>query len=379
MTEFTPRVLFLSAPIGPPWTRRDKNLVRLIASNLSRYQARVLTHEGVVGVRDNVDTRAVWGPQAAGQPSLVRSLAVFNRVLSDTDANVVHLLWPADLAVASLVRTACSIRGLPVLHTLVHVPQTTVGIRYTTAGGTVVCQSRAAFERVRREEDVNAIHIPPGVVVRDPIPASRHAAIRESYGLPQGLPLCIYAGDYAHSNAARTVAATLPRVLRETECHFVMACRVQSQADREEQARIKEAVAADGNGHRISFVGEVKNLRELLSIASVQLFPVDSRFEKMSMPLVLLEGLGAGLATVVADKPPLDELIDAGAAIGVPPMQPVALAVAIVELLRDEERREELGRRGRELVQDRFEAARVVAEYEKLYDRALGIEGANAA
>ena len=158
-----------------------------------------------------------------------------------------------------------------------------------------------------------------------------------------------------------------------------MACRVQSQADREEQARIKEAVAADGNGHRISFVGEVKNLRELLSIASVQLFPVDSRFEKMSMPLVLLEGLGAGLATVVADKPPLDELIDAGAAIGVPPMQPVALAVAIVELLRDEERREELGRRGRELVQDRFEAARVVAEYEKLYDRALGIEGANAA
>jgi len=379
MSRFAPRVLYLSAPVEPPWTRSDKNLVRLLANHLTRYQARVLTHEGVVGVEDNVTSQPAWGARDPGEPSLLRAVSVFNKVLADTDAQIVHLLWPADLVVASMIRTACRLRGLPVVHTLVRAPRTTVAIRRTTAGNPVVALSRATLHRIEREGTVDAIHIPPGVRLHDPLPPSRHAVVRERHGLPQGVPLILYAGDYRHSNAARTVAATLPGSSREIDCHFVMACRIREQKDREEEARIKEAVAADGLAHHVSFVGEVRNLRELLAIADVQLFPADSHHEKMDMPMVLLEGMAEAVATVVADKPPLDELIDAGAAIGLPAMQPVSLAVAVVELLRDEKRRKALGQRGRALVDERFGIAAITRAYEDLYDRALGITAEPAA
>jgi hypothetical protein len=373
VSNYAPRVLYVSVAVEPPWTRSDKNLVRLVASNLTRYQARVLTHEGAVAVDDNVQTRPAWGRRSEFEPSFFKRISLINRVLADTDAQLIHLFWPADLVIASIVRGACSIHGLPMVHTLVRAPRTTVAIKRTTAGQPVVCLSQATLQRVQREGTVTAVYIPPGVRSMPALTAAKKASIRERYGLPHNQPICIYAGDYQHSNAARTVAATVPRVLREIECHFVLACRLRDQEDREEEARLKEAVTADGFAHRVSFVGEVKNLRELLAIADVQLFPADSHHEKMDMPMVLLEGMAEGLATVVADKKPLDELVDAGAAVGVPAMQPVALAVAIVELLRDDERRAEVGAAARSLIKERFSIAAVTEAYQALYDDALDV------
>ena len=205
-----------------------------------------------------------------------------------------------------------------------------------------------------------------------PTPCTSHP--ESSYGIPHGPALVTYAGDYRHSYAARTVAATVPRILRELDAHFIFACRIRDNRDLAEEARIRTAIAADGLSHRVTFINEVQSLRELFAISTVQVFPADSHQEKIDMPLVLLEGLSQGLATVVSRKPPLSELVDAGAAVGVPTCHPVALAVAVVELLREEPRRRELAERGRAVCLERFEVGGVAAAYEALYDRVLGFE-----
>lgn len=373
MTGYAPRVLYLSGPVEPPWTRSDKNLVRGVAANLRHYRARVLTHEGAVGVDPRVETEPAWGPRIGGHTPLGRRIGLFNRLLATGDVQLVHLFWPADLLVASVVRLGCRMRGLPVVHTLVRAPRTTVGIRSATAGQPLVCLSRETADRLRAEGLEDVILIPPGIQLGEAIPAARHRAIRERYAIPHGLPIVIYAGDYRHTNAARTVAATIPRILREIDCHLVLACRIRDDKDRDEAALIKEAIAADGLARKVTFLGEVKSLRELFAIASVQVFPADSHHEKMDLPMVLLEGMASGLATVVANKPPLEELVEAGAAIGVPSMAPVALAVAVVELLRDPARMQALGERGRKVVSERFDIRTIAARYETLYDNVLGV------
>ncbi len=372
MMRYRPRILMLSGPVEPPWTRGDKNLVRGIASHLDRYRARVLTHEGVVGIDSRYDQEPAWGPQGGGHTPLSRRLGLFSHLIQTGDAVLVHLLWPPDMVVANVVRAACRVRALPVIHTLVRAPQTTLGLRHAVAGDTVVCLTDATLARVRREGITDAICIPPGVAVGEPVAHTELAAIRRRYGIPQGPPLVTYAGDYRHSFAARTVAATVPRIVREVDAHFVFACRIRDDRDLAEESRIRAAIAADGLADRVTFINEVKSLRDLFAISAVQVFPADSHQEKIDMPLVLLEGMAEGLATVVARKPPLSELVDAGAALGVPACHPVALAVAVVELLREEPRRLELAQRARALALERFEVRRVAAAYEALYDRVLG-------
>lgn len=371
MSEYGQRVLYLSGPVEPPWTRSDKNLVRGIAANLQRYRARVLTHEGVTLDEDHIESEPAWGPRLGGHTPLGRRIGLFGRLIDQRQTALVHLFWPADLLVAGVVRTACKIRGLPVVHTLVRAPRTTVGIGRALAGSPVVCLTQETQHRLIQEGIAHTIWVPPGIAVHAPIPPGEKAAIRRKYRIPHGVPVVLYAGDYAHSNAARTVAATLPRVLRQTEAHFVLACRIRNDEDAREEARIKEAISADGIAHHVTFLNEVSSLRELFAISALQVFPADSAFEKMDLPMVLLEGMAEGVATVVANKPPLTELVQAGAALGVPPMDPVGLAVAVVELLRVPDRTQEMARLGRRLVEDRFDVRHVASRYEDIYDEVL--------
>ncbi len=365
-----PRVLLLSGPAEPPWNRSDKNLVRGLATHMTRYRPRVLTHEGVISTLPaHVETDPVWGPRVGGHTPIGRRLGLFGRLLSDTDADIVHLFWPADLLVAPVVRAACRMRGLPVLHTLVRAPRTTLGITRTVAAEPVVCLSQETLRRIQRDGIEDAVWIPPGVTISPPDATRDLPALRRRYGIPAGVPVVVYAGDYTHANAARTVAATLPRVAREHPVHFVMACRIRDERDRAEESRIREALLADGVADHITFLNEVDCIADLFAVADIQIFPADSANQRLDMPMVLLEGLAQGIATIVANKPPFEELVLPGAAIGVPSMNPASIAVAVVELLRDDTRRAALSQRGRQLAAERFDIRAVAASYEALYDR----------
>jgi glycosyltransferase involved in cell wall biosynthesis len=367
----TERVLFLSGPVEPPWTRSDKNLVRGVAANLQRYRARVLTHEGAVLPDAHVETESVWGPRLGGHTPLGRRLGLFARLLDQREVALAHLFWPSDTLVATMVRTACRMRGLPVVHTLVKAPRTTVGIRSGLGGNPVVCLTDETRRRLQQEDIPNVRWVPPGIALAPPVEPGDHAAIRRKYRIPLDLPVIIYAGDYAHSNAARTVAAAMPRILREEDVHFVLACRIRGDHDAHEEAQIKAAIAADGIAEHVTFLNEVSSLRELFAVSSVQVFPADRYHEKMELPMVLLEGMAERLATVVAQKPPLTELAEQGGAMAVPPMDPVGLAVAVVGLVRAPDKRVALGLAGRKLVAERHDVRNVAAQYEAIYDEML--------
>lgn len=375
---FRPRVLMLSAPIEPPWTRSDKNLVRDLALGLQRHRARVLTHEGVLGaLPPHVETEPAWGPRDLGDTPLGRRLGLFGRLLQAADVQIAHLFWPADPVVAPIVRVGARGAGVPVIHSLVRAPRNTMAIRQLIAGGPVVALSRETARRLRDEGLQQVEYIPHGVPrsalgrLDDGERASLGAIVRARHGLPLGPPLVIYAGDYRHAYAARTVAAVLPRVVREVPCHFVIACRLQDDADRLEEQRIRAAIAADGLGGHVTFLNVIPDLRELMAICAVQIFPADSVNERMDMPRVLLEGMAEGLATVVANKPPFEEVVEPGGAIGVPTLQPVAIATAVVELLRDPARQRAYGEAARSLVHAGFAIDQVVERYESLYERVL--------
>lgn len=367
------RILFLSAPVEPPWTRSDKNLVRGIAANLQHYRACVLTHAGVTLADPNLETEGAWGPRGQEETPLRRQLGLFGQLIGGPDTALAHLFWPADFLVANVVRTAARMRGIPVIHTLVRAPRTTVGIKRALAGSPVVCLTQETQHRLIAEGVPNTLWVPPGVVLHAPIGDGDKAGIRRKYRIPLDELVVVYAGDYRHSNAARTFAAAMPRILRKTDCHFVLACRIRNDADREEEARIKEAITADGIAHHVTFLNEVSSLRDLFAIAAVQVFPADSHHEKMDLPMVLLEGMAEGVATVVAQKPPLTELVQARVVLGVPPMNPVALAVAVAELLRNDERRLALGEAGRNHVKTRHDIKLIAERYEEMYDEVLAV------
>ncbi|MEU3300553.1 GT4 family glycosyltransferase PelF [Streptomyces sp. NPDC006678] len=92
-------------------------------------------------------------------------------------------------------------------------------------------------------------------------------------------------------------------------------------------------------------------------------------------PFSVIEAMSCGRTTVSTDVGGVREAVgDTG--LVVPPREPEALAAAALELLRDDERRAELGRRARQRVLDRFTLRRSVDAFRRIYQELDGAPGA---
>jgi glycosyltransferase involved in cell wall biosynthesis len=104
--------------------------------------------------------------------------------------------------------------------------------------------------------------------------------------------------------------------------------------------------------------------------ASLDVMVSASRQE--GLPIAILEGMASRLplvATAVGEVPTV--ILDGRTGMLVPAEAPDLLAAAIIELLRDPAKRERLGSAARQLIQDEYSAARMTADYLRVYEEAL--------
>jgi glycosyltransferase involved in cell wall biosynthesis len=138
--------------------------------------------------------------------------------------------------------------------------------------------------------------------------------------------------------------------------------------DGSERRPLAELARRIGVAERIRWTGWSDDPRSYLG--SFDVFALPSRFE--GFPLVVLEALLARTAVVAADVGSVAEVVrDGETGLLVPPEDPAALAEAIRRLLAGAELRQRLGAQGRQLVLERFTAARMTHAYASLYEELL--------
>jgi glycosyltransferase involved in cell wall biosynthesis len=90
------------------------------------------------------------------------------------------------------------------------------------------------------------------------------------------------------------------------------------------------------------------------------------------IPTVILEAMSCGIPVVATDVGAIREVLISGeAGMLVRPEDPPALAAAILALVRDPDAAQEMGRRGRELVEQRYSLDRCAERHLRAYELAL--------
>jgi glycosyltransferase involved in cell wall biosynthesis len=132
--------------------------------------------------------------------------------------------------------------------------------------------------------------------------------------------------------------------------------------------QIEDQVARLGVDRQVVFTGYRDDVALLLKALDVVVLP--SRWE--GLPLVLLEAM-ACRKPIVASRVTgnIDVVVDGMTGLLVPSGAPQALAAKIVVLLQDARFRDELGRRGRERVEQEFSLERMVAHMRSVYQDLL--------
>ena len=362
----------VSKPVAPPWNDSSKNLVKDLARAGNRYNYRVMTPRGFSLDAAHVTSEPIYGDGGAHTPALTQNLRVLGRLLRSNTSALAHFFFAPNPKSSAAARLALFVRPRPSVQTVCSIPARLESARWVLFADRIVVLSRHTHDAfvAAGVDSARLTVIPPGIALGAPLSDDRRAEIRRRHDLPSDHQVVIYPGDYQFSNAADTVAKAAIHLGRKNTT-LIFACRIKQDASRVEEARIKRLLGEAGLGTAVRFYNQVDDILDLVGASDLCLLPAESLYAKMDLPLVLIEAMALGVPIVVADKPPLSELLADGGGIAVPPLDHLALAQTISELLDAPRRRAELAREAIASVRSRYCIDAVSRAYEDLYDEII--------
>jgi glycosyltransferase involved in cell wall biosynthesis len=195
-------------------------------------------------------------------------------------------------------------------------------------------------------------------------PCTDEFDVAQDEGYAAREPIIAYVGYLADVRGLQEMTEAIRLVNSEMPARLIMAGRMISGVQKH----------SFGGGNHIELLGEVDRpkVSQLLSRARIGIViyhPTPNYYH--GQPTKLLEYMAAGLPVVASDFPFYREVIQSsGCGFLVDPLQPRQIADALLWLLKNGVQAEEMGRRGRQAVLDRYnwetEAKRLSTIYEQL-------------
>jgi len=179
----------------------------------------------------------------------------------------------------------------------------------------------------------------------------------------------LFVGRLRTFKGVRHALRALPEVERQLD-RPVRFTVVGDGPRRQELQRLTEQLREEGMRSEVRFAGWLDPYKVRSAYAASSILVLPSLVE--GHPNVILEAMAMGLPCVASDAPGIRGVVTHGSdGLLVPPEDPGAIADALVELLRNEDMRREMGRAGREQA-ERLSWDMVAGKYERLLERAAG-------
>jgi N-acetyl-alpha-D-glucosaminyl L-malate synthase BshA len=303
---------------------------------------------------------------------------------------------PHDLALAVKMAEATREHGLELFHVHYAIPHAIAGFlaqqmlgpgaprMVTTLHGTditIVGQDRSFFEITRfgieRSDAVTAVseflgrmtaaefQVPGRIdVIPNFVDLERYTRVRgdrAGYAAP-GQKVLLHVSNFRPVKRVLDVVRIFERVRREVDAVLLMVGEGPERSSAQALARRL------GLAESLRFLGTRQDIEDVAALADVFLLPS----ELESFGLSALEAMAAGVPVVGSDAGGLPEVVKHAESGYLLPVGDVeGMASRTIEILRDDERRREMGEAARHRVQSLFDAERVVSQYEAVYSRVL--------
>lgn len=376
------RILYIYRSSGPTYGGALVDLLNIVSYlDKTHYSATVLLSGGNEPLsmfrRLAVETTSFPLPairKGKSIPFLPWAVLRLKRLLRARQISLVHVNDADDAAITAL---ACRLAGIPCI---VHMRSEMAPRKFRKLRLQWADLLIAVSEGVRRKAIQGGMPKEKVVTVYSGIdPAMAQAgvdgqSIRREYGIsPQALVIGSVA-NIAPVKGYETLIGAMAKVQQEVDG---LACLIVGADDHGLKEELKRMGQSLGLGPRLHFAGFQKEVRPYLD--AMDLFVLASVEEGFG--IVLLEAMARGkpvIATAVSG--PCEIVEDGRTGLLVPPRDPDGLAKALVELLKDPERRVRMGRDGQERVKTVFSLDSQMGTLATLYgqllrDRQPSLEG----
>jgi glycosyltransferase involved in cell wall biosynthesis len=189
--------------------------------------------------------------------------------------------------------------------------------------------------------------------------------VRAQHGVPRQALLIGTIANLLPLKGYEVMLDALPAVLAAMPTvHYLII----GSGEAEYSTRLKAMTVERGIAERVHFAGFQESVASYLSALDLYVHPS----LKEAFGLAVVEAMAMGKAVVATTTGGLPEVVAQGeTGLLVPPRDAESLAAAVVSLLEDKIRREQMGRSGKSRAQERFSLDASVRHMEELYGEVL--------
>lgn len=360
----------VSKPVMPPWNDSSKNIVRDIVINSDEYLYTVLSAEGFNFNKRNVFMEYVYREKGRYSPSFDQNKRVFLRLLKeDRNTGIYHFFFTPNSRTSMLLKMIKTFRKMITIQSICSTPPQNRGFKNLFFADYNVALSDYTHKILIDNNIKNAVRIYPGTEITDlEENICDREEIMKSFGL-SGEQLVLFSGDYEFSGAHEKILSIINIVTRERAgLKFIFACRPKTEKSIRFEKKIRTEARMSGFADKILFLGEVENIKKLISVSDIVIFPSKYHHHKMDIPLFLLEAIERGKPLIVSDIKPFSEIMKGEIGILTDQDSKEELSNAILLLSGNRNMRMEMGKAAREVAVRYFNSKTMAKEYEKLYE-----------
>ena len=364
-------IFYGTRPIGPPWDEASKNLVYKMSGNLRGFSSIILTYnnEDDLDLPSGVTAKKIYTRNKTRLVSFQQKLS-FLVTLFFTQASIYHFYFTPEVYSSRIIRFMKRFKKGKFIQTFATPMKDETLIPQLAFGDAIVAQSDYSLKKLELEQINNTRRIYLGVDTDQIQPGPDTAQLRKQLNITAD-HVILYAGNYylgCNDVLAKTIISTCKKF---ESVQFIMACRLAHPDDAKERTRIQAWLKKENVLDRVIFLESVSNMRELIALSDLHIFPASKMFGKADIPLVLLETLAMEKPIIITDIPPLNELMKDNVGDVIPAGDVDALTKSIYNMISNPSLRIEKGKRGRQMVIREFSFKSYIDQYTELYTQLI--------
>ncbi len=371
----TPRVLYVTRPLCPPWDEASKNFAHDLAKHVAPTAAAitVMTHGRVDDLPPHVHQAAMYSRCPFTLRQKAEAFAYQWRVRGQYD--IAHYFFtPARanaFAVTHFLRHRRT-RTVQTIATLRDDVMSAADFRRVLYGDRLVTYTRYAARVLEQMGFAHVSQAYPGIDLAHFRPLPPDSDVRAHFAIAPTHRVVMYPGEYVRLGATDTILAAMRAFWRSdapdaARTILLLALRVKNRADAEKKNAVQAALARAGFADRVRYTDTFADMRALYNLADVVLFPVANMHGKFDVPLALVEAYACGRPVIVSDIPRLREFTNPSISAIIEAGDAAALTVAIDRLLRDRALARTMGEAARAFAAAHFDIHKTAQFYEELY------------
>jgi glycosyltransferase involved in cell wall biosynthesis len=210
--------------------------------------------------------------------------------------------------------------------------------------------------------------VPIGIDLERYAPRTNGDAARQRFGLPLGVPVVGIVGRLQRWKGHLDLVYAAPAVLeRFPETHFLVVGDTSFGLEPKFKQELRDTIRAKNLEGAFTLLGEIEDVPACLTAMDIVVAPFQN---DLPLGLVVLEGMAMSRAVITTNSGGRDRIIQhKRTGLLIPPQDPSALALSIIQLLENPNERMSMGRAAAEQARRMFGFDQTARTVEAIYDQ----------